>query len=146
MRYFLNQDPIGKHFGIDNPKYSGVFEILALRISPIEAVIQRLNQSTVSDVAGISPDSAGISPNPAERVRPDAPKPIPAEISRREARPVSEFQPVFRPKAQCLANAFRAGYRTEPDNITLEALLYRALAVELNFISLGGLRVTVQRE
>ncbi len=39
---------------------------------------------------------------------------------------------------QCLANAFASGYRIEPDNITLEALLYRALAVELNFVSLGG--------
>lgn len=39
---------------------------------------------------------------------------------------------------QCLANAFRASYRTEPDNITLEALLYRALGVELDVISLGG--------
>ncbi len=39
---------------------------------------------------------------------------------------------------QCLHDAFRAGYRSEADNITLEALLYRAIAVEMNFISLGG--------
>jgi tetratricopeptide (TPR) repeat protein len=39
---------------------------------------------------------------------------------------------------QCIANAFTVGYRVEPDNITLEALLYRALAVELNSLSLGG--------
>jgi hypothetical protein len=39
---------------------------------------------------------------------------------------------------QCLAGAFKVGYRTEPENITLEALLYRALAPNLNFISLGG--------
>jgi tetratricopeptide (TPR) repeat protein len=39
---------------------------------------------------------------------------------------------------QCVPGAFKVGYRTEPRNISLEALLYRALALDLNFISLGG--------
>jgi hypothetical protein len=39
---------------------------------------------------------------------------------------------------QCVAGAFKVGYRTEPENMTLEALLYRVLTVKLNFISLGG--------
>ena len=39
---------------------------------------------------------------------------------------------------QCVAGAFKVGYRTEPDNITLEALLYRVLGAELHFVSLGG--------
>lgn len=39
---------------------------------------------------------------------------------------------------QCVAGTFDAGYSAEPDNITLEALLYRSLAGELTFFSLGG--------
>jgi predicted permease len=29
-RFFLNQDPVGKHFGLDFPKYSGNFEIVGV--------------------------------------------------------------------------------------------------------------------
>ena len=29
-RYFPNQDPLGKHFGIDSPQYSGTFEIVGV--------------------------------------------------------------------------------------------------------------------
>lgn len=37
-----------------------------------------------------------------------------------------------------VAGAFKIGYPTEPENITLESLLYRVLAVEMSFMSLGG--------
>jgi hypothetical protein len=39
---------------------------------------------------------------------------------------------------RCVSGAFEVGFEREPDQLTLEALLYRALGTELNFMSLGG--------
>lgn len=41
-------------------------------------------------------------------------------------------------KNRCVPGAFVVGYEREPDELSLEALLYRALVSELNFMTLGG--------
>lgn len=39
---------------------------------------------------------------------------------------------------RCVPGTFKVGFAREPDEITLESLLYRALAIDLNFMTLGG--------